>query len=46
MQFERQVVVFDFCGIPMVGNLHNGAVIGLTAEGAAICERLGSLTAE
>ena len=40
MRFSDQVVAFDFAGIPMVGNMNTGYAIGLTAEGAAVCERL------
>ncbi len=40
MQFTKEVVSFDFSGIPIIGCLQTGAVIGLTNEGAAICERL------
>lgn len=40
MQFTKEVVSFDFAGIPIVGCLQTSAVIGLTDEGAAICERL------
>ena len=40
MRFRDQVVAFDFAGIPMVGNMNTGYAIGLTAEGADVCERL------
>lgn len=40
MRFGSAVVLFDFCGIPMAGNLANGFVVGLTTEGAALCRRL------
>ena len=30
MRFGDQVVAFDFAGIPLVGNLNTGYVIGLT----------------
>lgn len=40
MHFGSQVVLFDFSGIPMVGNLDNGFVVGLTPEGAALCKRM------
>lgn len=40
MRFSRNVVTFDFCGIPMAGNLANGFAVGLTPEGAALCARL------
>ncbi len=40
MRFGSNVVAFDLCGIPAVGNLDNGAVAGLTPEGAQLCQRL------
>lgn len=40
MKFGDQVVRFEFATIPMVGNFNNGYAIGLTDEGAAICDRL------
>lgn len=40
VRFSDQVVAFDFSGIPMVGNMNTGYAIGLTAEGAAVCDRL------
>lgn len=40
MKFGEQVIRFEFATIPMVGNLVNGYAIGLTAEGAALCDRL------
>ncbi|HIW76565.1 MULTISPECIES: radical SAM/SPASM domain-containing protein [Gordonibacter] len=40
MRFGDQVVAFDFAGIPLVGNLNTGYVIGLTPEGAAVCGRM------
>ena len=40
MQFVDEVVLFDFADIPMVGSLDTGYAIGLTGEGAAVCERL------
>lgn len=40
MKFSDQVVAFDFSGIPMVGNLNTAYAIGLTDEGAAVCDRL------
>lgn len=32
--------MFDYCGIPMAGNLANGFAVGLTPDGAALCARL------
>lgn len=40
MKFHNHVVRFDFSGIPMIGNLSNGFVIGLTPEGAVLCDEL------
>ncbi len=40
MRFVDEVVLFDFADIPMVGSLGTGYAIGLTGEGAAVCERL------
>lgn len=40
MRFTSEVTMFEFAGIPIVGCWQTGAVIGLTAEGAAVCERL------
>lgn len=40
MRFNEDIVLLDFCGIPMVGNLANGYAIGLTGEGAEVCRRL------
>lgn len=38
MKFNNQVVRFDFKGIPMIGNLSNGFAIGLSPDGAALCD--------
>lgn len=40
MRFGPSVVMFALCGLPLVGNLNNGFVIGLTPQGANLCERL------
>lgn len=40
MRFSKGVVAFDFAGIPLVGNMQTGYVIGLTAEGRRVCERM------
>lgn len=40
MKFADEVSLFDFNGIPMVGSLATGYAIGLTEEGAAVCERM------
>lgn len=40
MKFIKDVVSFDFAGIPLVGNMQTGYVIGLTAEGAQVCARM------
>lgn len=42
MRLGSHVVLFDFSGIPMVGNLDNGFVIGLTENGASLCKKLSS----
>lgn len=40
MRFGDQAVLFDFEGIPMIGNMNTGYAIGLTPEGKEICQRL------
>ncbi len=40
MKFNDEVVMQDIGGIPLVGNLANGYVIGLTGEGAEACRRM------
>lgn len=40
MKFGSSVVMFELSGIPLVGNLDNGFVIGLTPKGATLCEQL------
>jgi radical SAM protein with 4Fe4S-binding SPASM domain len=40
MKFSDQVVMFEFASTPLVGNLDNGYSIGLTSDGAELCERL------
>lgn len=40
MRFHDQVVLFEYSGFPMVGNLRNGFAIGLTSEGARLCDAL------
>ncbi len=40
MRFNDEVVMQDIGGIPLVGNLANGYVIGLTGEGAEACRRM------
>ena len=40
VRFAEDVVSFRFADIPMVGSVGTGYAIGLTSEGAAICERL------
>lgn len=42
MRLGSHVVLFDFSGIPMVGNLDNGFTIGLTENGASLCKRLSN----
>lgn len=46
VKFNDNVVLFDFCGIPMVGNKANGYAIGLNGEGAAVCQQLASCELE
>lgn len=40
MRFNASVVMFEFAGYPIVGNLDTGYIIGLTQEGAALCAEL------
>ena len=40
MKFNDEVVMQEIGGIPLVGNLANGYVIGLTGEGAEACRRM------
>lgn len=40
MKFNDDVVMQEIGGIPLVGNLANGYVIGLTGEGAEACRRM------
>jgi len=40
MRFGTQVVKFTFQGIPMVGNMDNGYVIGLTDDGYKVCQKM------
>lgn len=40
MELSSQSRLFEFASIPMVGNLSNGAVIGLTEEGARVCSAM------
>lgn len=42
MLFNRHVVMFDFGKVPVIGNLENGYVIGLTSEGAALCSDIAN----
>lgn len=42
MRFEANAVEFVAFGIPIIGNLDNGYVIGLTPEGQEICHRLSA----
>lgn len=37
---EKNVVMFDLAGIPIVGCMQTGRVIGLTDDGEAICKKL------
>lgn len=40
MQLASWTRLFDLGSIPMIGNLDNGAVAGLTTEGAELCRRM------
>lgn len=40
MRLSRQTERFALCGVPMVGNLATGGVIGLTSEGDALCRAM------
>ena len=40
MRFTKQVVEFNFAGIPVIGNLDNGYVIGLSKTGQSLCKEL------
>lgn len=40
MRLGSNALEFEACGIAMVGNADNGAVIGLTPEAAALCRRM------
>lgn len=42
MRLARHAKIFSLAGIPMVGNLDSGGVIGLTPEGEALCSELSS----
>ena len=39
MKFHSEVVLFDFEGIPLIGNYDTGYVIGLTNEGLGGCKQ-------
>ncbi len=40
MKFGAQVVEFTYQNVPMLGNLNNGYLVGLTAEGFAVCHKM------
>lgn len=40
MEFSPLVTLFEYSGIPMIANLSNGFVVGLTARGEELCHRL------
>lgn len=40
MRFGRQVVELEYLDVPMIGNLSNGSVVGLTHEGHAVCSKM------
>lgn len=39
MKFHSEVILFDFEGIPLIGNYDTGYVIGLTEEGLQVCKK-------
>ena len=40
MRLRHDAVLFEYAGIPMVGNPENGGTIGLTPGGKELCERM------
>jgi len=40
VQFNDNVILFDFAGYTLIGNLQTGYTIGLTQDGTHICKRL------
>lgn len=40
MKLAQHAVRFDMGGIPVAGNTVTGAIVGLTAEGAALCDAM------
>lgn len=40
MRFNASVARFDLGGIPVVGNVATGCIVGLTPEGDALCDEL------
>lgn len=40
MRLGSHIVRFDLRGIPVVGNTITGALVGLTPEGAALCDAM------
>lgn len=40
MRLASHVVSFDMRGIPVVGNTASGAIVGLTSEGADLCDAM------
>jgi len=40
MRLADHVELFSLGGIPMVGNLETGGVIGLTGAGEALCRKM------
>ena len=40
MRLGSQTALFDLSGIPLVGNLDTGGIIGLTREGELLCRAM------
>lgn len=38
--FNKDTILFDINGIPVIGNFNIGSLIGLTPEGAEFCEKI------
>ena len=39
MKFHNKVVLFNFAGVPVVGNYDNGCIVGLTEDALRVCEK-------
>lgn len=40
MKLREDIVLFEYAGIPMIGNFGNGCTIGLTSGGLSLCNRM------